>query len=88
MIKKKIQTFVNLELPLLIKNNLIITYKPESLGEGLREWTYYDNSSLGKAKVPGPNPGQGSPIFGKGAGDEDFDDLRTLPNGVRSSFPP
>ena len=33
-IKKKIQTFVNLELPLLIKNNLIISYEPESLGAG------------------------------------------------------
>jgi hypothetical protein len=62
-IKKKIQTFVNLELPLLINNNLIISHELEGLGDG----TYYDNSSLGKAKVPGPNPGQGFLLFGKGA---------------------
>jgi hypothetical protein len=52
-IKKKIQTFVNLELPLLIKNNFIISHEPESLGTGFGDGTYYDNSSLGKAKVPG-----------------------------------
>ena len=48
-IKKKIQTFVNLELPLLIRNNLIISYEPESLGAGFGDWTYYNDSSLGKA---------------------------------------
>jgi hypothetical protein len=49
-IKKKIQTFVNLDLPLLIKNNLIITYRPESLGTGFGDGNYSNNSSLGKAK--------------------------------------
>jgi hypothetical protein len=63
-IKRKIQTLVNLELPLLIKNSLIISYQSESLGAGSGDGAYYD-SSLGKAKVPGPNPGQGSPIFEK-----------------------
>jgi hypothetical protein len=51
-IKKKIQTFIDLELPLLIKNNFIIPYEPESLGEGLGNRSNYDNTSLGKAKVP------------------------------------
>jgi len=47
---KKIQTFVNLELPLLIKNNLMISYEPESLGTGFGDGNYHnDNSSLGKA---------------------------------------
>ena len=48
-IKKKIQTFVNLELPLLIKNKLIISHEPESLGTGFGDRTYYDNSSLSKS---------------------------------------
>ena len=65
-IKKKIQIFVDLELPLLIKNNYIIPYEPESLGTGLGDRSNYDNLSLGKAKVPGPNPGQGSLIFENG----------------------
>ena len=73
-IKRKIQTLVNLELPLLIKNNLIISYQSEDLGAGFGDGGYYDNSSLGKAKVPGPNPGQGSPIFVK-ARYEDLIDL-------------
>ena len=64
-IKKKIQTFVDLELPLLIKNNFILPYEPESLWTGLGDRSNYDNSSLGKAKVPGPNPGQGLPIIVK-----------------------
>jgi hypothetical protein len=58
-IKRKIRTFVNFELPLLIKNNLIISHE-ESHRPGLGDETYSDNSGLGKAKVPGPNPGQGS----------------------------
>jgi hypothetical protein len=52
-IKKKIQTFVNLELPLLVKNNLIIFYESESLGAGFGGGTHYNDSSLGKAKVLG-----------------------------------
>ena len=49
-IKKKIQTFVNLELPLLIKNNLIISCEPGSLGTGFGDGAYYnDNSSLGSS---------------------------------------
>jgi|SRR5215203_1741197 len=51
-IKRKIQTLVNLELPLLIKNNLFISYQSESLGAGFGDGAYYDDSSLGKAKVP------------------------------------
>ena len=51
-IKKKIQTFVNLELPLLIKNNPINSYEPESLGAGFGDGNLFNNdSSLGKAKV-------------------------------------
>jgi hypothetical protein len=73
-IKKKIQAFVDYELPLLIKNNLIISYEPVSFRPRLGEGVHYDNSSLGKAKVPGPNPGQGSPIFVK-ARYEDLIDL-------------
>ena len=46
-IKKKIQTFVNLELPLLIKNNIIIFYEPESLEAGFGDGAYYNDSSLG-----------------------------------------
>ena len=51
-ITKKIQTFINLELPLLIKNNLIVSYELESLVTGFGDGTDYDNSSLGKAEVP------------------------------------
>jgi hypothetical protein len=76
-IKKKIQTFVDFELPLLIKNNFIISSEPESLGTGLGDRSNYDNSSLGKAKVPGPNPGQGLPIIVK-ARNVDLIDL--IPN--------
>lgn len=51
-IKKKIQTFVDLELPLLIKNNLIISYESESLGAGFGDGTFNgNNSSLGKARL-------------------------------------
>ncbi len=83
-IKKKIQTFMNHELPLLIKNNLI-SYDAESLETRFGDGTFNgNNSSLGKAKVPGPNPGQGFLIFRKGARNEDFEDLKTLPNTVRS----
>jgi hypothetical protein len=48
-IKKKIQTLVNLELPLLIKNNLIISYEPESLGTGFGDGTpqaFHQKSTL------------------------------------------
>ena len=45
-IKKKIQTLVNLELPLLIKNNLIISYEPESLGTGFGDGNYYNDSIM------------------------------------------
>jgi hypothetical protein len=76
-IKKKIQTFVDFELPLLTKNNFIISSEPESLGTGLGDRSNYDNSSLGKAKVPGPNPGQGLPIIVK-ARNVDLIDL--IPN--------
>jgi hypothetical protein len=52
-IKKKIQTFFNVELPLLVKNNLITPDEPESRRLGFGDETYSNNSSLGKAKVPG-----------------------------------
>jgi|SRR5215208_365491 len=53
-IKKKFQTFVEFELPLLIENNFIIFYELESLGTGFGDGTSFNNdSSLGKAKVPG-----------------------------------
>jgi hypothetical protein len=51
-IKRKIRTFIDFELPLLIKNNLIISYE-ESLRPGYGDGTKSDNSSLGKAKVQG-----------------------------------
>ena len=51
---------------------------------GFGDGAYYDNSSLGKAKVPGPNPGQGFLLFGKGARNKNFDDFVILPNTVRS----
>jgi hypothetical protein len=76
-IKKKIQAFVDFELPLLIKNNLIISYEPVSLRPRPGEGMHYDNSGLGKAKVPGPNPGQGLPIIVK-ARNVDLIDL--IPN--------
>ncbi len=50
-IKKKVQTFVDFEIPLLIKNNLLIPYEPESLGMGPGDRIDYDNSSLGKARL-------------------------------------
>jgi hypothetical protein len=63
-LRKKIQTFVEIELPLLLKNGLFpVTddriYSPynDTLGE---ERSYEENSSLGKAKVLGPNPSQGA----------------------------
>jgi hypothetical protein len=52
-IKKKIQAFIDFELPLLIKSNLIISYEMESRRPGFGDGAYSDNLSLGKAKVPG-----------------------------------
>jgi hypothetical protein len=77
-IKKKIQTFVDFELPLLIKNNFVISSETESLGTGLGDRSNYDHSSLGKAKVPGPNPGQGLPNFKKVVVNEEFGSSETL----------
>jgi hypothetical protein len=67
-IRKKIQILTDIELPLLMKSDFLIScYESDnSLGTGLE--TGPDdvrtkeniNTSLGKAKVPGPNPGQGS----------------------------
>jgi len=87
-IRKKLQTLVKLELPLLIKNNFI-SYKSTTIGRDLDLGTYdittkEINTCLGKAKVPGPNPGQGFLLFGKGARNGEFDDFETLPNTVRS----
>jgi hypothetical protein len=49
-IKKKLQAFINLELPLLIKNNLISHYEPESPGAGFGDGIIFDyNPNLGKA---------------------------------------
>ena len=48
-IKRKIRTFIDFELPLLIKNNLIISYQLESLGAGFGDGTYYNDSSLGSS---------------------------------------
>jgi hypothetical protein len=55
-VKKKIRTFVDFELPLLIKNNLIIFYESESRRPGFGDGSSSDNPSLGKAKVPGKMP--------------------------------
>ena len=52
-IKNRIRTLVNLELPLLIKNNLVISDEPESREAAFGDVTYDHNSSLGKAKAQG-----------------------------------
>ena len=63
-LRKKIQTFIEIELPLLLKNGLFpITNDsfPPLTNYQLRDGiSIYGNSGLGKAKVHGPNPGQGS----------------------------
>ena len=63
-IKKKLQTFMHAELPLLFKSGLFPALADNQeiepwTGFGDGNYINYD-SSLGKAKVPGPNPGQGS----------------------------
>ena len=59
-LRKKIQTFIEIELPLLLKNGLFpITNDsfPPLMNYQLRDGiSIYGNSGLGKAKVPGPNP--------------------------------
>ena len=69
-IRKKLQTLVEMELPLLIKNNFI-SYKSTAVGRDLEPETYDTTTKeihtcLGKAKVQGPNFSQGSPLFRKG----------------------
>ena|SRR5829696_2148612 len=81
-LRKKIQTFFEIELPLLLKNGLLpITndsFSP-STNYPLRNGISLDgDSSLGKAKVPGPNPGQGLPIFRKGERNGEFDNFAIL----------
>jgi hypothetical protein len=68
-LKKKVRAFVEIELPLLLKNGLFpaldgLIY-PTSEGRLEEGSSPNGDLSLGKAKVPGPNPGQGLPIFQK-----------------------
>jgi hypothetical protein len=83
IIRRKIQIINEIELPLILRSGLF----PDLNFASIFTLAAQPNSpdlSLGKAKVPGPNPGQGLPIFRIGERIEDFDDLRTLPNTVRS----
>jgi hypothetical protein len=77
-IKNKLRTFQEGELPLLFSSGhfpeLAYTNTDDNQGkepsQGFGDGTLnpcvaYSYSSLGKAKVPGPNPGQGLPIFRK-----------------------
>jgi hypothetical protein len=60
---KKIRIFVETELPLLLKNSLFplkVEYANHPTTMLDRDETFSDELSLGKAEVPGPNPGQGS----------------------------
>jgi hypothetical protein len=67
-IRKKIQILTDIELPLLMKSDFLIScYESDnSLGTGLEtgpddvRTKEINPCSFGKAKVPGPNPGQGS----------------------------
>jgi hypothetical protein len=79
IIRKKMQIFNEIELPLILRCGLFLSanelpsssawyYGPleEKTHAGHNEeFPMNDNTSLGKAKVPGPNPGQGLPIFRK-----------------------
>ena len=49
---------------------------------GFGDGAYYDNSSLGKAKVLGPIPAR--LLLVGGARNKNFDDFVILPNTVRS----
>jgi hypothetical protein len=74
-IRRKIQTLTEIELPLLFKNNFVcydedchdIKGKTMSLGRDLDQGSPLlspiSDTVLGKAKVPGPNPGQGFVLF-------------------------
>jgi hypothetical protein len=73
IIRKKMQIFNEIELPLILRCGLFLSanelpsssawyYGPleEKTHAGHNEeFPMNDNTSLGKAKVPGPNPGQG-----------------------------
>jgi hypothetical protein len=66
-IKRKVQTLTELELPLLVKNSFLSdNYDKvnDNLGRDLQPQQvlchyHLNQSCLGKAEVPGPNPGQG-----------------------------
>ena len=70
-VRKKVQIFMDIELPLLVKNGLfpLTSQFSSACGNSHGEEQYLIgqndilpamNTGLGKAKVPGPNPGQGS----------------------------
>ena len=68
-IRKKLRILIEFELPLLSGSRLLemcsnqyYYHQKELHGPwmGPGDGKYYDNSSLGKAKVLGPNPSQGS----------------------------
>ncbi|HKI07706.1 MAG TPA: hypothetical protein VKA09_04875 [Nitrososphaeraceae archaeon] len=65
-LRKKVQAFVEIELPLLLEKGLF----PVANNNFPPQKNTIGNLSLGKAKVPGPNPGQGLPFFAKEAGNE------------------
>jgi hypothetical protein len=67
-LRKKIRRFVETELPLLLKNSLFpltVEYFDHPTTQTSGDATFSNDLGLGKAKVPGPNPGQGLPIFRK-----------------------
>jgi hypothetical protein len=69
IIRRKMQIFYDVELPLILRSRLFPALNDE-LTSILSPQNNSIDASLGKAKVPGPNPGQGLPISRKGARNE------------------
>ena len=69
-IRKKIQTFIEIELPYLSRNGLFpaISFAPQINPQDM---------SLGKAKVLGPNPSQGLLLFRNGVRNGATDNIET-----------
>jgi len=76
-VRKKVQIFNQIELPLILRcglfppanelhsppANYYLPQEEKAHVETEEEFSRNDNSSLGKAKVMGPNPSQGLPLF-------------------------
>ena len=91
IIRKKMQIFNEIELPLILRCGLIPSANELSSSLAnyygrLEERTHEeaqegfpmdDNSSLGKAKVLGPNPSQGLPLFRNGVRNGATDNIET-----------